>query len=260
MTQLAIWPLLVIHVSLAASCCVANVSIQAIGNNCYISLSANFLDVFQLIVFLFLNGYLAAHTLKIHRLVCTRSCKCSEHILCCGIQKKKKKIRLILWEKYGVCIMVVFGYMVLLHLSLATFLTSLRRVNRAETRLCFFFFFLFVLVILSCVWDPAFRKPDLLGSDLLFFTSPTFQSPASVAVKRNGWYFRGELLFPFLATIFYLNVWKCECHCSNHKFSLCSTRHVYVKNAIILLISTLFLSGRKLDTYASSRMIEDIKT
>lgn len=74
-----------------------------------------------------------------------------------------------------------------------------------------------------CVWDPAIRKSDLLGSDLLFFTSPTYQPPASVAVKRNGWYFRGELLFPFLASIFYFNVWAsvsgiAEPERSNHKF------------------------------------------
>lgn len=101
--------------------------------------------------------------------------------------------------------MVVFGYIMLMHLSLATFLTSLRRVNRAESSGVFS---LFVLVIFSqCVWYPAISKPDLLGSDLLFFTSPTYQPPASVAVKRNGWYFRGELLFPFLASIFYFNVW-----------------------------------------------------
>lgn len=55
--------------------------------------------------------------------------------------------------------------------------------------------------------------PDLLGSDLLFFTSPTYQPPVSVAVKRNGWYFRGELVFPFIASIFYFNVSECEYHC-----------------------------------------------
>lgn len=58
-----------------------------------------------------------------------------------------------------------------------------------------------------------FFSPDPLGSDLLFFTSPTYQPPVSVAVKRNGWYFRGELVFPFLASIFYFNVSKCEYHC-----------------------------------------------
>lgn len=62
----------------------------------------------------------------------------------------------------------------------------------ARARVCF-----------SGVWDLAITKPDLLGSDLLFFTSPTYQPPASVAVKRNGWYFRGELLFPFLAPVFF---------------------------------------------------------
>lgn len=77
-------------------------------------------------------------------------------------------------------------------LSLATFLTSLRRVNQVRSSTVFS---LYVRVIFSCVWDTAITKPDLLGSDLLFFTSPTYQPPASVAVKRNGWYFRGELLF-----------------------------------------------------------------
>lgn len=68
------------------------------------------------------------------------------------------------------------------------------RVNQAESStgfsLCLLFFF-------SCVCDPAITKPDLLGSDLLFFTSPTYQPTASAAAKRNEWYFRGELLFPF---------------------------------------------------------------
>ena len=40
--------------------------------------------------------------------------------------------------------MVVFGYIMLMHLSLATFLTSLRRVNQAESSLVFS---LFVLVL-----------------------------------------------------------------------------------------------------------------
>lgn len=97
--------------------------------------------------------------------------------------------------------MVVFGFIMLMYLSLATFLTSLRRVTQAKSSIniiCSFF---------SCMWDLAIRKSDQLGNinDLLFFTSPTYQPPASVAVKRNGWYFRGELLFPFLASIFFLN-------------------------------------------------------
>lgn len=64
---------------------------------------------------------------------------------------------------------------------------------------------LFWLVPFPLVWEPAIRKAHVLGSDLLFLfvlTSPTYQPPAPVAVKRNGWYFRGELLFPFLASFF----------------------------------------------------------
>lgn len=95
-----------------------------------------------------------------------------------------------------------------MQLSLATFLTSLRRVNQTESTTVFFSICARVCVCaracFSGVWDLAITKPDLLGSDLLFFTSPTYQPPASVAVKRNGWYFRGELLFPFLAPVFFL--------------------------------------------------------
>lgn len=96
-----------------------------------------------------------------------------------------------------------------MQLSLATFLTSLRRVNQTESSTVFFSICARVCacaracVYFSGVWDLAITKPDLLGSDLLFFTSPTYQPPASVAVKRNGWYFRGELLFPFLAPVFF---------------------------------------------------------
>lgn len=104
---------------------------------------------------------------------------------------------------------MVFGYIMLVHLSLATVLTSLRRVNQAESSAVYSQFVLDIFF--PCVWYPAIRNPDLLGSDLLFFTSPTYQPPASVSLgggyKRNGWYFRGELLFPFLASIFYFNVW-----------------------------------------------------
>lgn len=45
-----------------------------------------------------------------------------------------------------------------------------------------------------------------LKGDLLFFnltpTSPMNQPPSSSAAMRNGWYFWGELAFPFLASIF----------------------------------------------------------
>lgn len=75
---------------------------------------------------------------------------------------------------------MVFGYIMVMRLSLATFLTPLMRVNRAESSVVFS---LFVLVIFfPCVWDPAIRKPDPLSTDLLFITSPTNQPPASVAV------------------------------------------------------------------------------
>lgn len=111
----------------------------------------------------------------------------------------------------------------LMHLSLATFLTSLlRRVNRAKRSAVFSQFVYFILCV--CGGGAAIRKPDLLGSDLLFFTSPTYQPPASVAVKRNGWYFRGELLFPFLASIFLfqrmskVRVALLSLNVSNHKF------------------------------------------
>lgn len=100
--------------------------------------------------------------------------------------------------------MVVFGYIMLVHLSLATVLTSLRRVNQAESSAVSS---LFVLdMFFPCVWDPAIRNPDLLLVTCCSSPPPTYQPPASVAVKRNGWYFRGELLFPFLASIFYFNV------------------------------------------------------
>lgn len=60
-----------------------------------------------------------------------------------------------------------------------------------------------LLLLLSFLFGPCYVIPNLLGSDLLFFTSPhPTNPPASVAVSRNGWYFRGELLFPFLASIF----------------------------------------------------------
>lgn len=75
--------------------------------------------------------------------------------------------------------MVVFGYIMLMHLSLATFLTSLRRVNQAESSLVFSLFVLVLFFFSSCVWDPAIRKADLLGSDLLFFfTSPHLPTPS----------------------------------------------------------------------------------
>lgn len=78
----------------------------------------------------------------------------------------------------------------------------------ARARVCF-----------SGVWDLAITKPDLLGSDLLFFTSPTYQPPASVAVKRNGWYFRGELLFPFLAPVFFFILTCCDRARIHHRWA-----------------------------------------
>lgn len=110
---------------------------------------------------------------------------------------------------------------------------------------CFFFF--------SCVWDPAITKPDLLGSDLLFFTSPTYQPPASVAVNRNGWYLRGELLFPFLAPMFlFQRVTKCEClivepKYGNNKFRTSSRhRNCYVLKTVAFFVnSDLFLNMTK---------------
>lgn len=57
--------------------------------------------------------------------------------------------------------MVVFDYFMLMLLSLATFLISLRRVNRAVAGLCFS---LFVLVILSlCVLVFSNQKTRSVG-------------------------------------------------------------------------------------------------
>lgn len=48
----------------------------------------------------------------------------------------------------------------LMHLALPTFLTCLRRVNRAERSVLFFLYFGLFFPLL----DPAIRKPDLLSS------------------------------------------------------------------------------------------------
>lgn len=62
--------------------------------------------------------------------------------------------------------MVVFGYIMLMRLSLATFLTSLRRVNQAESSVVFS---LFELVMFF---------PDLLGSDLAVLHLPHLPTPS----------------------------------------------------------------------------------
>lgn len=131
---------------------------------------------------------------------------------------------LILWKK-TCCLHYGGVWLHHMQLSLATFLTSLRRVNQTESSTVFFSICARVCVCararvcFSGVWDRAITKPDLLGSDLLFFTSPTYQPPASVAVKRNGWYFRGELLFPFLAPVFFFILSCCDRARIHHRWA-----------------------------------------
>lgn len=55
-------------------------------------------------------------------------------------------------------------------------------------------------MVICAFWTEAGKyKALVFGGDLLFFTSPTSQPPASMAVHRTGWYFRRGL-FPFLAS------------------------------------------------------------
>lgn len=55
-------------------------------------------------------------------------------------------------------------------------------------------------MVMRVFWSETGKyKALVFGGDLLFFTSPTSQPPASMAVHRTGWYFRRGL-FPFLAT------------------------------------------------------------
>lgn len=174
-------------------------------NKCYTSRLANFLDVFQLIVSLFWTStsqhtHTQTHTMNLslcmHR---RRICKLNSLLLwISGL------MRSVLWKIWclhhgGVWVHYVNAFVFGTIPNFAEACDSSWKLGCVfSVCACYF---------VPCVWDPAIRKPYQLGSDLLFFTSPTYQPPASVAVKRNGWYFRGELLFPFLASIFYFNVW-----------------------------------------------------
>lgn len=185
-----------------------NVSTQAIGNNCYASILAKFLDVFQLIVSSFWTSTLQ-HTLYEPLITFIPEDE--------FVSKTRRVLwisgltGLLLWKNMVSASWWVFGYIMLMYSSVATFPTSLRRVNQAEMSIAF-----------SLCLLVMFFFPDPLGSDLLFFSSPTYQPPVSVAVKKNGWYFRGELVFPFLASIF-ISTWVSasiivEADCSNYKF------------------------------------------
>lgn len=116
----------------------------------------------------------------------------------------------------GVLITVVFGYIMLMHSSLAAVQTSLMRVNQAESPLGFSRLVRFVCFrARACMWAPVIGTRSS--------PPPATNPPVSVAVKRNGWYFRGEFLFPFLASIFYLTMWASassivDPDCSNDKF------------------------------------------
>lgn len=215
-----------------AAAVMVNVSREAIGNNCYTSLLANFLDVFQSIVSVFWTCILQYLQYEPFSL-------CKSYDIFAYLLWISGLIDLVMWKT---CLHHGGVWLHHVQLSLATFLTSLRRVNQVRSSTVFS---LYVRVIFSCVWDTAITKPDLLGSDLLFFTSPTYQPPASVAVKRNGWYFRGELLFPIIATICF--ILTCELVRKTHCWARIWRSQVSPKFQISLLLrfstrSRFFLS------------------
>lgn len=53
-----------------------------------------------------------------------------------------------------------------------------------------------VFLCCACEMKAPGNQSCGLSSDLLLFTSPTSQPPASVAVKGNGWHFRAVLSIP----------------------------------------------------------------